>query len=313
MRKNILMIGLSILSLSAYGMLENNNIAEINNSFIREKGREYIRQGILSEFQNREGSSKSNQYIEGVLGTGKYTGTGDYSKYKTDTKGVVIGTTSQFNQEENSSWITGVSFGYLTSEVDYDWSKRGDKVESIGTNAYLGYREKNLLSFGYVGIGVNNNKGQSFNQDRKSLNLGLEVGKIYSFNERKYLYPYLGLDYSLFFLEDEEIGNIRYEKDSYSYGTGGIGISYFADYTKWQFKLNARLNGEILSSGGVKVKNLDLNRSYESFKLEGENLTLSFRVGYYLAEDILLTFETLGVYNRDYRDVVYGLRVSHNF
>ncbi|MGL5056726.1 MAG: autotransporter domain-containing protein [Fusobacteriaceae bacterium] len=311
MRKNVLMVGLSVLSLSSYGMLQSNNVAEINNNFIKEKGREYIRQGIMSDFQNRAGATKSNQYIEGVLGNGKYNGTGDYSKYKTDTKGIVIGTTSEFNKEEESSWITGVNFGYLTSDVNYDSIERKDKAENISTNAYLGYRDKNLLSFGYAGIGINKKKTNNFSEDKKNLNLGLEVGKIYSFSDRKYLYPYIGLDYSLFFLDDKDVGNLKYEKDIYNYGVGGVGISYFADYTKWQFKINARLNSEIFSSESGKVN--FLNKSYDSFELEGRNLTVSFRVGYYLAEDILLTLETLGVYNEDYRDVVYGLRISHNF
>ncbi|MGL5051902.1 MAG: autotransporter domain-containing protein, partial [Fusobacteriaceae bacterium] len=180
MRKNVLMVGLSVLSLSSYGMLQSNNVAEINNNFIKEKGREYIRQGIMSDFQNRAGATKSNQYIEGVLGNGKYNGTGDYSKYKTDTKGIVIGTTSEFNKEEESSWITGVNFGYLTSDVNYDSIERKDKAENISTNAYLGYRDKNLLSFGYAGIGINKKKTNNFSEDKKNLNLGLEVGKIYS-------------------------------------------------------------------------------------------------------------------------------------
>ncbi|MGL4980404.1 MAG: autotransporter outer membrane beta-barrel domain-containing protein, partial [Fusobacteriaceae bacterium] len=296
----------------------SNNIAELNSKIVTDKGKQYMRFGILSSMLERAGRSTSTQNIELYGGEGRFLGDNGYSGYDFKTAGVTIGTTSQFKviktDNLNSRWIAGVSFGYLKSEAKYEERVKKEKIDTIGVNSYLGYFRNNYFTMGYLGAGISRAKILSENQNREDVNFGVESGKIFNLGDRHYIYPYIGLDFNGYLLSDYEIEGFKYKKGNEAQGTSGVGVTYFIDSTKYLFKFNGRWASpfnsnkkyEVMTPSGEKV-------NLGKFNLEGDSLTLSAMGGYYIAEDLLLSLEVLGVYAKDYRETVYGMKLSYTF
>lgn len=317
MRKKILLGIYPLIGIYCFAFY-SNNVAELNSKVVTDKGKQYMRFGILSSMLGRAGNSKSSQNLELYGGSGKFNGDKTYSEYKTNSTGFTMGTTSQFNEikYENfkSKWITGVSFGYIDSEVDYEERGKKEDIGTIGVNGYLGYYRNGYFTMGYLGAGYSRAKISGKSQDREDVNFGIESGKIFRTGDRQYLYPYLGLDFNGYFLSNYEIDGYEYKKGNEAQGTVGAGVTYFIDYTKYLFKFNARWSSpldsdkryEAVDSSGNSVR-------LEKFNLEGNSLVLSAMGGYYIAEDLLLSLEILGVYAEDYRETVYGMKLSYTF
>ncbi|MGL4403738.1 MAG: autotransporter outer membrane beta-barrel domain-containing protein [Fusobacteriaceae bacterium] len=317
MRKKILLSLYPLIGICTFAFYSNNT-AELNSKVVTEKGKQYMRLGILSSMLARAGTSRSTQNIEVYGGDGKFSGDGTYSGYDTRSEGFTIGTTSQFRNIKtdvvDSKWITGVSFGYIDSEVDYQEKSKKEEIGTIGVNAYLGYFRNNYFTMGYLGIGFSRAEILGKSQHREDVNFGIESGKIFHLGERQYIYPYLGLDFNGYLLSNYEIEDYEYKKGNEAQGTAGAGITYFIDYTKYLFKFNARWSSplnenkkyEVINSSGDKMK-------LGKFNLEGDTLTLSALSGYYIAEDLLISLEVLGVYGKNYRETVYGMKLSYTF
>lgn len=317
MRKKILLGIYPLIGIYSFAFY-SNNVAELNSKVIMDKGKQYMRFGVLSSLLERAGSTKSSQNIELYVGDGQFNGDRDFSGYKNSSTGFTMGTTSQFNgiktDENRSNWITGVSFGYIDSEIKYAERAQKEDLRTLGVNAYLGYFKNNYFTMGYMGAGFSRAKISGKTQNREDINFGVESGKIFHLGERQYVYPYIGLDFDGYFLSNYEIGGYRYKKNIEAQGTGGVGVTYFIDYTKYLFKFNGRWNSpmdrnkryEAITPEGEKIK---LGR----FNLEGDSLTLSAMAGYYIDEDLLLSLEVLGVYTENYDETVYGVKLSYTF
>lgn len=317
MRKKILLGIFPLIGIYSFAFY-SNNVAELNSKVVTDKGKQYMRYGILSSMLERAGTSKSSQNLELYGGSGKFQGDNSYSEYKNDSVGFTMGTTSQFNEiktdDLHSKWIAGVSFGYIDSEVEYGERDKKEDIGTMGVNGYLGYFQNGYFTMGYIGAGYSKAKISGKSQNREDVNFGIESGKIFHMGEREYLYPYLGLDFNGYFLSDYEIDGYRYKKGNETQGTAGAGVTYFIDYTKYLLKFNARWSSpldsdkryEAISSTGERV-------TLGKFNLEGNSLTLSAMGGYYIEEDLLLSLEILGVYAENYRETVYGVKLSYTF
>lgn len=322
MRKRIIFGIFAALGVSALAYQNSpyyaNNVAELNSKIITEKGKQYMRFGILGSHLDRAGVSRSSQNIEMFGGIGKFDGENNYSPYDADHKGFVIGTTSQFNRidRENfhSKWITGVSFGYINSEVDYEMRSTDEEIDTWGVNAYLGYNRNDYLVMGFLGAGLSKADVEDEDHRREDLNFGIEGGKIFQIGERAYLYPYVGFDFSGYFLSDYEIEGLKYKKNDELSSNVAVGATYFADFTKWLVKLHLKWSSALGNDEEISVTRRDGTREELSrFNIEGDAVTLNGMLGYYLAEDMLLSLEVMGVFSENYRENVFGLKLNYTF
>ncbi|MGL4945936.1 MAG: autotransporter outer membrane beta-barrel domain-containing protein, partial [Fusobacteriaceae bacterium] len=274
MRKKFLLGLYPLIGIYAFAFY-SNNVAELNSKVVTDKGKQYMRLGILSSLLARAGTTRSTQNIEIYGGNGEFSGDSTYSGYDTKSAGFTIGTTSQFRilktEEIDSRWITGVSLGYINSDVDYNERSKKEDIRTLGINAYLGYFRNNYFTMGYLGTGISRAEISGKSQHREDVNFGIESGKIFHLGERQYIYPYLGLDFNGYLLSNYEIEDYEYEKGAEAQGTAGGGVTYFIDYTKYLFKFNARWSSplnenkkyEVIDSSGNKIK-------LEKFNLEGD-------------------------------------------
>lgn len=321
MRKKLLLGLLAALGVSsaASDLYYANNVAELNSKIITEKGKQYMRFGILASHLERAGVSKSSQSIEVFGGDGRFDGDRTYSGYSTKLRGIAISTTSQFNKIERenytSKWITGVSFGYINSDVDYERRDTDEQIDTIGVNAYLGYNFNDYLAQGYIGAGFSKADVGHEEHRREDLNFGLEGGKIFKLSDRSYLYPYLGFDFTGYFLSDYEIEGWKYKKNNELNGNVIAGATYFMDFTKWLVKLHLKWSSPLDTDEEYTVIKAGAGKEEQlaRFEIEGDVLTLNGMVGYYIEEDMLLSLEVMGVFNKDYHESVYGIKLNYTF
>ncbi|MGL4688332.1 MAG: autotransporter outer membrane beta-barrel domain-containing protein, partial [Fusobacteriaceae bacterium] len=294
---------------------QGNNITELNSNFIAEKGKQYIRQGIVSSYLDRAGTSKSTQNIEVFLGEGKADGNGGYSSYRNKNKGFIIGTTSEFNTTEEGSFITGGTFGYINSKINYNDFVNDEKVRTLGANSFIGYLRNDYFSMATLGWGISTAKNGTENYDRNNINLGVEGGRFFNIFQRSYLYPYLGFGYGQYFQKGyKNEKNMKYDKNNYDTLNFNTGLSYYADFTKFIFKSDIRwtkiLNSidarEVLDSNGTLLQ-------IDNYQTKDDQLTLTSELGYYIAEDLLISLEVISVYAVDYRDLIFGVKVGYTF
>lgn len=316
LRKNILIsffVTMGLVSLSAD--YQGNNIAELNSNFITEKGRQYMRQGIVSSYLDRAGTSKSTQNIEIFLGEGKADGNNTYSAYKNKNKGFLIGTTSEFNKTEKDSWITGVTFGYINSKINYNDFSNNERVRTLGVNSYIGYLKDDYLGMATLGGGLSIAKNGTENYDRNNINLGIEGGRFFNVFSRSYLYPYIGFGYGQYFLKGyKNEKNMKYNKNNYGALNFNTGLSYYVDFTKFIFKSDLRWTKILNSIKDREVIDFNGDRlEIEQYQDNDDQLTVVFDVGYYIEEDLLLTLEVSGIYTADYRDLIFGMKIGYTF
>lgn len=321
MRKKILLTTFSIIAMASYSFqYQGENVSAINSNFVTEKGKDYMRKGVLSSYLYRSGSTSSTQKIEIYSGMGENDGNHDYLSYDTKSKGFILGTTSQFNATHNTAWMTGVSFGYIHSNLDFNEGMRDENIHTIGVNAYIAYLRNTYVYMAYLGTGLSSVKNGLDNADKDDVKIGIEAGSVYSFGNRNYFYPYIGIEGSRYFMDDyysknPGINDVAYYRQS-KRGLVKliIGTNYTIDRAKYFIEGNLKVAQNIIGENpqysvelnGTKVNLEELNTG----KLTG---IAELKLGYYWAEDLLYTLEVSYHQNKNYRDLITGFRVSYSF
>ncbi|MGL5124010.1 MAG: autotransporter outer membrane beta-barrel domain-containing protein [Fusobacteriaceae bacterium] len=316
LRKKIFILFFITIGTISWGIdYQGNNITELNSNFIAEKGKQYMRQGIISDYLNRAGASKSTQNIEVFLGEGKADRTSEYSSYRNKNKGFIIGTTSEFNATEEGSFITGVTLGYINSKINYNDFVNDEKIRTLGANSYIGYLRNNYFTMATLGLGMSIAKNGTENYDRNNVNVGIEGGRFFNVFSRNYLYPYLGFGYGQYFQKGyKNEKNMKYEKNNYDILNIGTGLSYYADFTKFIFKSDLRWTKILNVIEERKISDYSENTiQIDNSQANNEQLTLASELGYYIAEDLLVSLEVTGVYAVDYRDIIFGVKIGYTF
>lgn len=321
MRKKILTAIFSLVAVTSYSFqYQGDNVSTINSNFVTEKGKDYMRKGVLSSYLYRSGSTSSTQKIELYSGTGENEGSQDYLPYDTKSKGFLIGTTSQFNATHNTAWMTGVSFGYIYSNLDFNEGVRDENIHTIGVNAYISYLRNTNVYMAYLGTGLSSVKNGLDNTDKNDVKVGIEAGRVYDFGNRNYFYPYIGIEGSRYFMDDyysknSGINDIAYYRQS-KRGLVKliIGTNYTIDRAKYFIEGNLKATQNIIGENpeySVKLNEIKMNlEELNTGKLTG---IAEVKLGYYWAEDLLYTLEVSYHKNKNYKDLITGVRVSYSF
>ncbi|WP_407536066.1 autotransporter outer membrane beta-barrel domain-containing protein [Cetobacterium somerae] len=174
-------------------------------------GKENILSPVAEIVEVENGEAYDSLQIAEIFGDyGKYTGDSS-SKFNYDTWGITGGTFHRFNEQ----WLSGLTYGYAKSKVDYKTGEGGkENIDTIGLNLFLAYEKNNWLSINSFGYSWNKHDLSRKIYDRDSevlgkwpiqtmtadfdshlISIGTELGYRYLINEESYLYPYIGLDY----------------------------------------------------------------------------------------------------------------------
>lgn len=174
-------------------------------------GKENILSPVAEIVEVENGEAYDSLQIAEIFGDyGKYTGDSS-SKFNYDTWGITGGTFHRFNEQ----WLSGLTYGYAKSKVDYKTGEGGkENINTIGLNLFLAYEKNNWLSINSFGYSWNKHDLSRKIYDRDSevlgkwpiqtmtadfdshlISIGTELGYRYLINEESYLYPYIGLDY----------------------------------------------------------------------------------------------------------------------
>lgn len=174
-------------------------------------GKENILSPVAEIVEVENGEAYDNLQMAEIFGDyGKYTGDSS-SKFNYDTWGITGGTFHRFNEQ----LLSGLTYGYAKSKVDYKTGEGGkENVDTIGLNLFLAYEKNNWLSINSFGYSWNKHDLSRKIYDRDSevlgkwpiqtmtadfdshlISIGTELGYKYLINEESYLYPYIGLDY----------------------------------------------------------------------------------------------------------------------
>lgn len=308
--KKIMFLALIITcSVATYSeTMKSNNVNGNNSNYIMEKGKIFMRQP-LSEAEE-VGNSGSTQNIEYVSGIGEYDNNKGYNGYSVKTKGVVTGTTSRFNVQEDSMWITGVSFGYLDSDVDYDGNNGKEDVETIGLNAYLGYNVDNYLILGYAGgaFGDSDNTG-----DNNSVTLGVETGKFLFIGEKNTLYPYISLEGIRSFSDDYSYRGIEYDKNIENYVRFNVGLDYRLKFEKYELKLFTKYSDVHNSNDENDIEENGIKREISSIDMYEDGVAVGGSLFYYMDEELYFALDLFKVIEENNDEIITGIRLGHLF
>lgn len=315
MKKNkiliIIILFITIFATSYSEKLNGNSTNEVNSFYILEKGKQYMRGSILSQKVDRDGFSGSSQYIEYTQGVQDFNSASDFNGYKAKTKGFILGTTSIFNKTPDSEWITGVTFGYLNTDINYDDSSEDDEMGTMGVNAYLGYEHSGYFLMGYTGVGMGDSDEAG---DRNNFTGGLELGKFIQVGDRNVIYPYISGTLMRNFMDDYRDGTREYSSNIENYRKYNIGMDYLIDFTKYFIKLSveyAENHGE--DSNEVNVKESGIEREVRGFDLSENGINAGITLGYYIEEDLFVGLDILNSNTGDENTLLTGLRIGHTF
>lgn len=319
MKKNyIITVMLLFISVITQAQLKSNDLDISNSEILNEKGKNYIREGLLNELlEQRNGATGSAQHIESFYGEGSLDSQNDFLGFKSNTKGIIIGTTSLLKRNEDTPekrYITGVSLGYLDSEIKYRNSNHKDKMKTIGGNIYFARLKNNNIAFTYFGYSHSTAKDGVGRQDRNNLNIGAEIGRAYVFNKNSFIYPYISIEYNGSFREKDSKENYYYEEGIVNIGRGNIGFYYVYDKNKFRVSLHTKYANEIVD--GITNQNIyswDNSEYLGRQKKDNDYILSSLSLGYYLSRDMLLSIETTGRYSKESEDIIYGLKIEHRF
>jgi hypothetical protein len=318
MKKNYIVGVMWLLfSIITQAQILNNNLDVIDSDIINEKGKNYIREGLLSEVLDREkGISGSEQHIESFYGEGNTDGGNNFSGFNSSTKGIVIGTTSLLKKSDKTpqrKYITGVSLGYLESKIKYKNPDQSDKMKTMGGNIYFAVLNDRNVAFTHLGYSHSTAKDGVGRQDRNNLSVGTELGRVYPLNKNTFIYPYISLEYCGSFREKDSKKNYWYEKESINIGRGNIGFYYVYDKNKVRLSLNTKYTGEISNGMDKNIYSWNSIENLGTQKKDNEYITSSLSLGYYLSKDMLLSLEVTGRYSKRSENTIYGLKIAHIF
>lgn len=312
-KKILLTLLFSMISLGAFGGTNElqTNISEINGKIISQRGMEQFRESIIFKKMDRRGYSGSSQYLEGI---GELKSNYDRDDHNTDysskTKGFLTGTNSTFLEYPNL--ITGISMGYVKSNIDYDDSvSSSQKVRTYGLNAYLAYNYNNWFFIGRAGYDESRNvlKSQGISNivyRTKNYSLGAEAGYFYEVGERSLLYPYVGLGWNQYTTK----GHNGIEDNNDRVGSSNIGLTYSKEFMeKFLFTGNVQWNYDFTDRKDLRTSSGKL----DVLETSRDSGVISAGLGYYLQEDLLITIKYLAFANKNYYHDMVVLGLTHNF
>lgn len=289
---------------------KNNNLNEINSYYITEKGKSYMRKDLVSSEDNKFGLSGSLQNIEYVNGTNEFHKNSDYRGYSAKTQGFVTGTSSEFNTTGNSMWLTGVSFGYLRSEIDYDEDFGKDDAETLGVNAYLGYNKNDYMLITYIGgaLGDNDKSG-----DKDNLLVGIEGGKFFTICKKNKLYPYVSLEGSRVYSDNYSYSNVSYDKTIENYTKFNLGLDYDIKFEKIELKLFGKYTDVLNDDNEMTVEENGLKREISTFDSYKDGVSFGGTLAYYIEKDLYVALDIFTATTDDTDDFITSFRLGHIF
>ena len=313
----IIMLTLFLFSVVSQAQLRNNNYDISNSDLINEKGKNYIRTGLLNEVLGRgNAETGSAQHIESFYGTGDYIGNDSFLSNKSNTKGVILGTTSLLKKNDNNNknkYITGVSLGYLDSNIKYENPSTKDKMKTFGGNIYFASLKENNVLLTHLGYTHSTGKDGDGRQNRNNLNFGIELGKVWVFNENIFIYPYISTEYMGSSREKNSQENYWYEEEKLNTGRANIGFYYVYDKNKTRLSLHTKYMNEIFEGNTQKVHKIDSLEKMNGLEREREYIMSSLSLGYYIAKDLLLSTEITGEFSKNNKNIIYGIKIAHTF
>jgi len=255
----------------------------LQETWIEQRGREQFRDTLVWKERNLEGRSGSNQYVE----FSRAIATKD-RKEDSSWKGhsFLMGTNS--NLEKNPNFYVGTSFGYFRGREKDRSNSGNDKTRVYGVNAEFAHIQNRYLAL--LGLGLTEMRHtpkESKRYREKEAHIFGEIGKLYSWNERDYIYPFAA----------SSIQKIEREK---LLPSSELGLRYTRYWTE---KLSTKVQAAYRREWTQRKKE---NR-YQNY---GDFLVaLSYR--YY--EDLEIQLQYRGnIYQKAYQDSI-SLGFSHNF
>lgn len=320
-----------------------SNVDIINTMYIRNEGSNYIRKIAfmpmvptieIVEVENEE--RHNNIQMAEVFGDyGKYTGSSS-SEFSYDTWGITGGTFHRFNDE----WLTGITYGYAQSKVDYKTGEGGtEDVDTIGVNLHLAYEKNNWLSINSIGYSWNKHDLNRRIYDRDSevlgkspvqtmtadfyshlISVGTELGYRYILDESSYLYPYVGLDYIWYtregYKENGDVYALDIDETKLDTFVSKVGLMYEKSWNRigtfidfgWQHYFDdfKSFDGKFYneSSALYRIEGLDIGKDVGYFRIGAE---------YNFKNDITTGIDYTGTFRRDEMSNRIGLNIQYKW
>lgn len=310
--------------------------------YISDKGREYNlgKENILSpivEIVEVENGERSNnlQMVEIFGDYGKYTGNSS-SEFNYDTWGITGGTFHRFSDQ----WISGLTYGYAKSNVDYKTGEGGrEKIDTIGLNLFLAYEKNNWLSISSMGYSWNKHDLSRKIYDRDSgilgkwpiqtmtadfdshlLSAGAELGYRYLIDEKSYLYPYIGLDYIWYTRE-----NYKENGDSYALKIDESKLNTFVSKVGVMYEKSWEKIGVFIDIGWLHyLDNFEsfngkfYNENTSVYKIEGldvgkDNGYVTVGAEYNLTKEVVLGINYTGGFRDKEISNIIGLNIKYRW
>lgn len=310
--------------------------------YISDKGREYNleKENILSPIveivEVENGERSTNLQMAEIFGDyGKYTGNSS-SEFNYDTWGITGGTFHRFSDQ----WISGLTYGYAKSNVDYKTGEGGrEKIDTIGLNLFLAYEKNNWLSISSMGYSWNKHDLSRKIYDRDSgilgkwpiqtmtadfdshlLSAGTELGYRYLIDEKSYLYPYIGLDYIWYTRE-----NYKENGDSYALKIDESKLNTFVSKVGVMYEKSWEKIGIFIDIGWLHyLDNFEsfngkfYNENTSVYKIEGldigkDNGYITVGAEYNLTKEVVLGINYTGGFRDKEISNIIGLNIEYRW
>ncbi|MDR3258163.1 MAG: autotransporter outer membrane beta-barrel domain-containing protein [Fusobacteriaceae bacterium] len=315
---NYLFILFFLLSLTILANEEElqNNLSEIHQSIITNRGLQQIREQYMFNRTGIAGKSNSNQYFDGLfkLKSGYDNDNKDLNyDYKSKTKGFLMGTTSNYVKYPNLR--LGVDYGYIKSYSKFqDDGGSHTKTRSYGLNMFASYNLDKWNFIGKIGyIKSKNilhvaNKNDHLTYKNKNFLVGSEFGRYIDIGDNfMTIYPYVGLNYNQYRTKD--YGNMKNNLDGIVDNEIGISLYKLFWNNKLFFAGNVYLKHEISERKHIGFANSKIDKVEVGKNTGNFNISLS----YFTSPDFSINVRYEGFLNKNYYYDLIGIGISHNF
>ncbi|MDO4690196.1 MAG: hypothetical protein Q4A58_02750 [Fusobacterium sp.] len=236
------------------------------------RGLELIREANFNQISELSKASGSLQTFETYFEKNK----------KVDSKGILLGTVSNFVDAKN------IHAGLTVAYQKYKFENNYFNTRDYALNTYLSYRKESYLF----------TLGLAYSQSKKLVKRAysgtFEIGKFfkgknYDFFDKTQVYIYTGLDSNKW--KQKKIENTRF-------------INYRLGLSTYHFIKNLRFTG-----------NLELNTDNKRYTVNRDKLNLSFSyaVAYQIYDDLLIELKYKGTKNKKFYNNLVSLGFTHNF
>jgi uncharacterized protein with beta-barrel porin domain len=294
-----------------------NNLSEIHQNIITNRGLQQIREQYIFKKSDMAGRSNTNQYFDGLfkLKSG-YDNDDDKNlnyDYKSKTKGFLMGTSSNYLKYPNLR--LGVDYGYIKSYSSFeDNGSSFTQTRSYGLNVFANYNLDKWSLVGKIGYVQSKNilriaKGMGkFTYRNENFLVGSEFGRYIDIGDNLLtIYPYLGLNYNRY--RTKAYGDMKNNIDGVA--DNEIGLSLYKLF--WDKKLfltgNVYLKHEISQRKDIRFANSKIDQLEVGKNTGIFNVSLS----YFTSPDFSINVRYEGILNKNYYYDLIGIGISHNF